>query len=54
MCFEHELFRKILKEESFNKDICAIIVDEAPCISQWGGDFHKAYALLEKLRAFPH
>jgi superfamily II DNA helicase RecQ len=52
MCLEHEVFRKILKDDIFNKDICAIIIDEAHCISQWGGDFRKTYALLEKLRAF--
>lgn len=52
MCLQHEAFRKILTDASFYKNICAVIVDKAHCISQWGGDFRKMYALLEKLRAF--
>ena len=32
--------------------VLAVIIDEAHCISQWGGDFRPAYAELEKLRAF--
>jgi superfamily II DNA helicase RecQ len=41
----------MLTDEKFQENICAVIIDEAHCISQWGGDFRKAYALLEKLRA---
>ena len=52
MCLEHNVFCKILTDKNFSKNICAIIVDEAHCISQWGGDFWKLYALLEKLQAF--
>lgn len=41
-------------DEKFTDTICAVIIDEAHCISQWGGDFRKMYAFLEKLRAlFP-
>ena len=32
--------------------MAAIIIDEAHCISQWGGDFRPAYAKVSKLRAF--
>jgi superfamily II DNA helicase RecQ len=50
MCLLHPEFRKILTDEKFQENICAVIIDEAHCISQWGGDFRKVYALLEKLR----
>ncbi|KAF8190582.1 hypothetical protein K438DRAFT_1591842, partial [Mycena galopus ATCC 62051] len=29
--------------------ILAVIIDEVHCASQWGGDFQKAYALLDGL-----
>ena len=32
--------------------MAGIIIDEAHCISQWGGDFRPAYAEVSKLRAF--
>jgi bloom syndrome protein len=55
MCLKHEEFRKHLTGTKF-EGLCAVIVDEMHCISQWGGDFRKAYAELSKLRAFfpPH
>ena len=52
MCLKHAEFRKILTEENFSKNIWAVIIDEVHCISQWGGDFRKLYALLEKLRDY--
>jgi superfamily II DNA helicase RecQ len=55
MCLKHEPFRNVLTGTSF-QDICAVIVDEAHCIAQWGGDFRTAYGEIGKLRAFfpPH
>ena len=55
MCLKHEEFRRHLVDTKF-EGICAVIVDEMHCISQWGGDFRKAYGDLSKLRAFfpPH
>jgi len=32
--------------------MAAIIIDEAHCISQWGGDFQPVYTKVSKLRAF--
>lgn len=51
MCLKHVDFRKTLTDSSFN-NLAAVIVDEAHCIGQWGGDFRTAYSELEKLRAF--
>lgn len=51
MALKHDDFKKIINNEDFNKDICAVVVDEAHCVSQWGGDFRTHYAALDKLRA---
>ena len=34
------------------QDICTVIIDEAHCIAQWGGNFHTAYSKIRKLCAF--
>ena len=52
MCLQHSEFRKVLTDEKFSENICAVVIDEAHCISQWGGDFRKLYACLDRLRAF--
>lgn len=52
MCLEHPEFRRLLNSCSFAKNILALIIDEAHCISQWGEKFRKAYADLGTLRAF--
>ncbi|KAJ7579545.1 P-loop containing nucleoside triphosphate hydrolase protein [Mycena floridula] len=54
MWLKHDGFRKSLRESKFLQDTAAIVIDEGHCISQWGRDFRKAYAELDKLRAlFP-
>lgn len=52
MCLEHPEFRRLLNSTGFAKRILALIVDEAHCISQWGENFRKDYALLGTPRAF--
>lgn len=52
MCLEHDFFRKLLSSVKFAQNICAVIVDEAHCISQWGDKFRQIYAQLGTLRAF--
>ncbi|RDB26965.1 Bloom syndrome [Hypsizygus marmoreus] len=51
MCLKHPEFRKWLSDPETTKDMLGIIVDEAHCISQWGGDFRPLYADVQKLRA---
>ncbi|KAJ7745181.1 P-loop containing nucleoside triphosphate hydrolase protein [Mycena maculata] len=50
MCLEHPEFRNWLRSEPTGKRILAVIVDEAHCSYQWGGDFRPHYALLDRLR----
>ena len=55
MCLKHDGFRNVLTSNNF-QDITAVIIDEAHCIMQWGGDFRPVYSEITKLRAFfpPH
>ncbi|KAG6914066.1 hypothetical protein DXG01_002688 [Tephrocybe rancida] len=48
------LRKSILSKESFNSKLRAVCIDEAHCMSLWGGSFRPDYAGLGKLRGrFP-
>ncbi|KAF9231489.1 P-loop containing nucleoside triphosphate hydrolase protein, partial [Melanogaster broomeanus] len=52
MCLQHEGFRELLKSPDFTKSLVGVVIDEAHCISQWGGDFRTAYSKLGELRSY--
>ncbi|EMD36365.1 hypothetical protein CERSUDRAFT_36148, partial [Gelatoporia subvermispora B] len=52
MCLKHEQFSKLMRTPAFMKNVAAIVIDEAHCISQWGETFRKDYRQLVKLRSF--
>lgn len=47
-----QTFGKLMRTPSFTKNIAGIVVDEAHCVSQWGLDFRKDFAELDKLRSY--
>ena len=48
MCIKHAEFRRTLTDSEF-QNVGALIVDEAHCIVQWGGEFRTAYSEIGKL-----
>ncbi|KZT63318.1 P-loop containing nucleoside triphosphate hydrolase protein, partial [Daedalea quercina L-15889] len=44
--------RDMLQSLGHRGDLLTFVIDEAHCISQWGGDFRTAYCDLNKLRAY--
>jgi len=54
MCLEHRSFSKLMRSTSFTKNILAIVIDQAHCVSQWGGadGFRKIFGELGRLRSF--
>ncbi|TFY64233.1 hypothetical protein EVJ58_g2763 [Rhodofomes roseus] len=54
MCLEHPACRETMTQLGLSDRICAWVIDEAHCISQWGGDFRPTYDKLDELRAIVH
>jgi len=54
MCLEHQGFSKLMWSTNFTKDVLAIVIDEAHCVSQWGDPdgFWKHFGELGHLRSF--
>ena len=54
MCLDCPSARNTFQQLGLNGHILACVIDESHCISQWGGDFRKLYADIDKLLAkFP-
>ncbi|KAH9915608.1 P-loop containing nucleoside triphosphate hydrolase protein, partial [Fomitopsis serialis] len=51
MYMKHAECNNVLTERGLSKGISALIVDEAHCISQWGGDFRPSYSKMSQVRA---
>lgn len=52
MCLGNSGFAALLKDPRWSRSILFMVVDEAHCIKQWGGEFRKQFTSLETLRSF--
>ena len=52
MLLGQQFMDNVLKSQAFATRIYSVVIDEAHCISHWGADFQKKYALLGSIRAF--
>ena len=45
-------FNGLICSPEYHKYLIGVVIDEAHCIVQWGGDFRPTYAKLDKLRLY--
>ncbi|KAH9966622.1 P-loop containing nucleoside triphosphate hydrolase protein [Russula dissimulans] len=54
MCLEHSSFSKLMRSTHFTKNVLAIVIDEAHCVSPWANpdESRKHFGELGRLRSF--
>ena len=52
MLIQNMRFNGLICSPEYHKYLIGVVIDEAHCIVQWGGDFRPTYAKLNKLRSY--